>query len=432
MTRQADRADSDLLVDPSVTEGRIRTTLLGGAVVVAVALVATFVSGQWRTEAQLREQLLLQARAFTEEIVATRQFVSNHGGIYVEESEEATLNPYLLGIPGLRVRVTDRDGTTYVLQNPSLVVRNVNEQLAGRSRASVRFHMASDKPLAPYNMADEFELEALEAFAQGAGEYAGTSRAGGRSLYRYVYPLEVTAECVKCHGHQGWRPGEVRGGISVSIDAESVDRAVSQGRTFTALTLAGSLASLLFVLYLVSTGLLGSLLAAETRLRELATQDPLTGLANRRAAMQRLATEVERAHREDSGLTVIMLDLDHFKRVNDAAGHSAGDAVLAAAAAGMASRARVYDTVARIGGEEFLVIMPGADEAEGLAAAERIREAVARRTAGVEAAACCVTVSAGVAARAPGKAESPGDLLRRADRALYRAKDAGRDRAERG
>lgn len=432
MSLPADDADRDLLVDPAATSHRARRVMVAGGLLIAFMAVATFVYGQWRAEAGLHEQLLLQARAFTKEIVATRQYVARHGGVYVPETQETTLNPYLNGVPGLRTRIRDESGTVYVLQNPSLVVREINTEFSALPGTRARFHMASDRPLNPHNRADAFEAEALAAFAAGASEHERLFRDAERSQYRYVMPLEVAPECVRCHARQGWAPGEIAGGISVAIDAREVDRAIRDGRAYTAAALAGSLGTLLLVLYLLLTNLLGSLLAAETRLRQMATTDPLTGLANRRAAMQRLAGEVERAQRADAGLGVLMLDLDRFKRINDTAGHAVGDAVLAAAAEGMASEARGYDTVARIGGEEFLVILPGASEAEAMSAAERIRDAVVRRTGAVAGVESPVTASAGVAARLQGEHESAGDLLRRADRALYRAKDAGRDRSERG
>ncbi len=159
----------------------------------------------------------------------------------------------------------------------------------------------------------------------------------------------------------------------------------------------------------------------------LATQDALTGLANRRRLDALLHSELERSHRLGGGFSVLMVDIDHFKRVNDRLGHSAGDAALREAAACMAGALRSVDTVGRFGGEEFLVLLPGDSLAQARACAERLREAVARlRPPALGGGA--ITVSLGVAQYRSG--DDAQSLLARADAALYRAKAGGRNRVE--
>lgn len=399
---------------------------------IAIALVATFVYAEWRTEGVLAEQLLVQARAFTKEIVATRQYVAGHGGIWVRATEDAVPNPYLEAVPGLKTRITDTSGTVYILRNPALVVREVGEEMARVSGPAAEFRLASDVPVNPANKADEVESAALEAFAGGADEYHAFQDRDGEYVLRYVYPLSADEDCMQCHAREGWRLGEIRGAVSVVLPATVVAEAKAGGRLFTALALVGSLTTLLVFLYLIATRLLVGLLTAEERLRELAVIDALTGLLNRRAAMKRLSDEVRRSDRDIEELAVLMMDLDHFKRVNDTAGHAVGDAVLVAAAEAMTRNARVYDTVARIGGEEFLLLMPAAGMEQARSAAERVRAAVAEATAQVPGWGVPVTLSVGVAVREAGGEEGSGDVLRRADRALYEAKDAGRDRTVSG
>jgi diguanylate cyclase (GGDEF)-like protein len=155
-------------------------------------------------------------------------------------------------------------------------------------------------------------------------------------------------------------------------------------------------------------------------------RDALTGLPNRRAFEEDLARAAARAERSGTPLAVVALDVDRFKAVNDAHGHAAGDAVLRAVAARAASAIRAGDVLARLGGEEFGILLPGADLTRAAEAAERVRAAIAAAPVEAEARALAVTASFGCAERAAG--EAPHALMARADARLYEAKRAGRNR----
>lgn len=157
-----------------------------------------------------------------------------------------------------------------------------------------------------------------------------------------------------------------------------------------------------------------------------ASCDALTGLANRRTAEHRLRVEQARAERRREPLTVAMLDLDHFKQVNDRWGHAAGDRVLVATAQVLREELRGADLGVRFGGEEFLAVLPGTGGDSAIHVAERIRERVGRFEVPADDGMIRVTVSIGLATLLPG--ESLPALLARADAALYRAKAEGRDR----
>ncbi len=162
--------------------------------------------------------------------------------------------------------------------------------------------------------------------------------------------------------------------------------------------------------------------ATEGRLGTLAAIDAQTGLLNHRSFHQRLEEEVGRAMRHGRPLSIVVLDLDRFKEINDRHGHPAGDRVLAEAAARITVLARTGEHVARVGGEEFALILPDADGVGAFAAAERIRQAIASRPfADVGP----LTISAGVCALST--AGSATELYRLADVALYWAKAHGRD-----
>lgn len=169
------------------------------------------------------------------------------------------------------------------------------------------------------------------------------------------------------------------------------------------------------------------LAAKERELTRLAATDPLTGAYNRRTFMQRAELEVARALRRKMPLSLLMLDLDHFKRINDTWTHAGGDAVLKAVTQLCARLLRNQDTFARMGGEEFAVLLPDTGAFEGRSIAERLRAAIHELQITHEAETIPVTASLGVATLSA--YDSDGEaLLRRADVALYAAKRSGRDR----
>jgi diguanylate cyclase (GGDEF)-like protein len=162
------------------------------------------------------------------------------------------------------------------------------------------------------------------------------------------------------------------------------------------------------------------------RLREQAGRDPLTNLLNRRSFEEGFALEWERLRRGGPGFAVLALDLDHFKRINDTHGHLVGDMALTQTAQRLRQVARQMDILARTGGEEFVVLVPHADRAGALAAAERLRLAVSTAPFDAPRGALPVTLSVGVAL-AQGDEADPRAVLQRADQALYEAKAAGRN-----
>ena len=188
--------------------------------------------------------------------------------------------------------------------------------------------------------------------------------------------------------------------------------------------------ALVFILFGGGLGLAEDRLQhANHRLDQLSITDSLTGLNNVRYFRARMAEEAARAERSGQPLALAIFDLDLFKEINDREGHAVGDQVLAAAATALRAFARQADTVARIGGEEFAMIMPAADVASALAAAERARRAVERSPARSDnGRPMVVTASAGVAMSTEACRLSIDELFREADGALYRAKRLGRDR----
>jgi two-component system, cell cycle response regulator len=172
-------------------------------------------------------------------------------------------------------------------------------------------------------------------------------------------------------------------------------------------------------------GLQEELVVQARRLESLIFEDPLTGLSNRRFILTQLGGLVSGARRHGRQLSVAMIDIDHFKAINDRFGHAAGDEVLGAVTAALRGRLRAEDQLGRLGGEEFLALLPDADAHAASVAAEKLRAEVADTSVGHDGHELRVTVSIGWAMWEGERAEK---LLRRADEALYEAKAHGRDR----
>lgn len=160
----------------------------------------------------------------------------------------------------------------------------------------------------------------------------------------------------------------------------------------------------------------------------LSRTDGLTGILNRRALYESLEKEILRSGREKTPLSIIMMDIDFFKKINDTYGHNAGDAVLKEFARRILAELRPYDTFGRYGGEEFIVLLPGAFMYEVLAVSERIRGAIRNKPFDITPSGIQVTSSFGVAEF--DFKENSDALINRADQALYKAKKNGRDRIE--
>jgi two-component system chemotaxis response regulator CheY len=177
------------------------------------------------------------------------------------------------------------------------------------------------------------------------------------------------------------------------------------------------------------------ILGLETRLRDamnqlytLATRDSLTGIYNRRALCEWAEKEIDRTRREHAPISLIMVDVDHFKEVNDQYGHQAGDQALCQVVETISNRLRIYDAVGRWGGEEFLLVLPGADQEVAIQIAERLRAEIASDQLMLPGGPTIqVRASFGVAHASGHSRVTFDELIKQADEALYQAKNAGRN-----
>ena len=402
----------------------VRTFLLSISVAVAVILSVIFIIRYRAVNDLLVQSVKEQAESYANLIIVTRHWNAQYGGVYVEKKPGVESNRYLkdLGIlPDLRTT----DGRVLTLRNPAIMTREISD-LAALSNI-VRFHMISLHPLNPENTPDPFEREALERFERGEGNVWRIEPDEREPLFRYVIPLKVERSCLPCHARQGYREGDIRGGVSVSVPADPLLAQMRTNRRHVAADFAITVTVLLSILFFLTWTLAVRLDGAQKKLKLIAMTDELTGLRNRRYIMDHLEKEYQRAVRTGAPLSLILLDIDHFKKVNDNFGHAFGDIVLKAVAREMEGSLRSYDLLGRIGGEEFLIASLGSTLDDATALAERIRERIKARKIANRTYEIHVTISAGATSLSEQDAKAD-TLLGRADEALYLAKQQGRDR----
>ncbi|MDD2737109.1 MAG: diguanylate cyclase [Desulfuromonadaceae bacterium] len=384
--------------------------------------------GLFHNNKQLVEsEYLSKARSHFDNIVMTRRWSAQYGGVYVEKQAGMVSNPYLIN-PDIH----DVTGKTYTLKNPALMTREISE-IADKG-GMYRFHITSLKPLNPLNAPDTFERSSLEAFEKGKTELVEMVMDGDHDIYRYMAPLKTEQSCLKCHAIQGYKVGEVRGGISVSFDITESTRSLARQK-YLLIGLFLFTSSLLFgIIYRIITKLNKRIFETQRimevqaeKLTLMAHTDPLTGINNRGHFLELLGMETERTERYERVFSVLMLDLDHFKSVNDSRGHAAGDEALHTLCRILrTSGLRASDFFGRIGGEEFAVAFPETDAQGAAEAAERIRENLEKTAVFYDESEFFITASIGVSEYKTGDTQET--LLSRADKAMYRAKDTGRNR----
>lgn len=368
-----------------------------------------------------------QAEMFFDHIVLVRNWNVFHGGVYVPITEATPPNPYL-NVPERDVETTG--GKRLTLIDPAYMTRQMAE--LNQEKAGIVFHITGFNPLRPESRADLWESQALLAFQKGQKSVTEVGTINGLSYYRYMAPLQVEQNCVVCHQQQGYKVGETRGGISVSIPSASIDAFVNERLEHLTITHAIVVVIGLIVLllsYLAQARLNQRLDKAKSRL-QLAYLDSLTLLPNRRYYDAFVKREWKRALRHQYPISMIMIDIDFFKLYNDNLGHIEGDHCLRQVARTLKRFfRRPGDLIARYGGEEFCVVA-ACDAEQIMVLAEILRKAVESMRLPHPASKVSefVTISLGVASIIPGDDLAFEQLLHCADQALYDAKASGRNR----
>jgi diguanylate cyclase (GGDEF)-like protein len=417
---------------PERQYARMRNLALGAATVLTLMAIASLVSFQLYSERALREGILSQARAHASQFNAVRTYVQGFSGVYVPASEDTIVNPHLEGITNIVPMMTREDGKRFVLQNAPIVAREISAILEESSKGEpVRMNLYGANPLNPLNTPDAFAHEAIAHFKSGKREYYAFGEEDGADVFRYALPVPLEAKCSACHIDLVGQTHGVGGASVIEIDVTRPLRFTAQSRSWTGLAILAVVATTMSLVYLYTTRVLARVREAQSQLYEMARKDALTGLFTRRVGLERLEEEVARAQRERKPLACCVMDIDDFKRVNDDLGHHVGDRALMAVGGTMLAHVRPYDVTARVGGEEFLVVMPDSNCVTAQNVIERLREQIAEATSATPELDRGLTCSAGIAVldlKAPESAES---LYIRADNALLAAKRGGKDRSHR-
>lgn len=393
-------------------------------------VIVTFIVGLssymfHRTDDELREHLRNHAISYTDLINNIKNWSIFYDNIYVEKKRGVTSSEYLRKM-GIEPDLPAINGRVLTMRNHAIVISEISRR--SEQANGVKFRITSLSPIDPANTPDDFEREGLARFSAGSREYYRlTGEKKKEPIYRYMSPLYVESSCLECHGNSNYRIGDVIGAISLTIPAQKQVRDAGFLRILILLSAVFSIGMFISIIYVLVWRLARSLGKAQKQLKRMATTDELTGLDNRRQIMGRLEEEFQRSRRVDEPLSLISLDIDHFKKVNDTYGHPFGDMVLQKFAEHLRQMVRSYDVVGRVGGEEFLVVAPVTDQVEALALAERIIAAVRGTAVKGPDGDVFITASAGVAV-ITNEDSHHESVLKRADEALYLAKTAGRDR----
>lgn len=402
-----------------------RNFILAVGLIIALGVSAVYLGIAIRSSNLIRAEMLSRARAHFDGIVITRKWNAIHGGVYVEKTPGMPSNPYLVN-PDIR----STDGKTYTKKNPALMTREISELL--QKNGLFVFHITSLKPLNPGNTPDCFEKQALERFERyREKEYYSEVNEDGRVLFRYMAPLFVEKSCLQCHAAQGYKEGEIRGGISVRFDIDDINKQINANLIAIFLLTVITVSLLIVIIYLFFRQLRVKLAQARALLDKMSKTDLLTEISNRRHLMERFEEELDRSKRSGKNICCVMLDVDHFKAINDAFGHLKGDDVLRELAKILKDSVRPYDVLGRYGGEEFMMILPDTPLDGAVRLAERIRKKVESDLGKNSALAGDkpLTVSLGLTAALADDTNIEA-IIKRADAALYRAKAGGRNKVE--
>ena len=409
---------------PTLHLKQLRTFLISICVLISLCFASIFIYLDNHTSELMLQRVREQAVTYLDLISHLKNWNFKNGGVYVEKTKNVLSNAYLKQL-GIDPDVTCNDGRIFTVRNHAIMISEISD-LSEKLEGGVTFRIISQWPLDPTNTPDTFEKRGLPLLNKLKRDHYAVVNDSGKTLFRYMSPLYAEASCLECHRGLSLHPGDILGVVSISIPIDHLVAETYKTRVIIFLSAIISIGLLMSAIYYMTLRLAVALDTAQHQLKTQALTDELTGLSNRRLVMARLEQEFHRSIRIREPICVISLDIDFFKKINDTYGHLFGDIVLKKVAERMQNCLRPYDTIGRVGGEEFLIIAPASPSEEAVTLAQRVITSISCEPVVDGEFSVTVTASAGVSVINIDDAEAD-DLLRRADRSLYEAKNRGRN-----
>jgi diguanylate cyclase (GGDEF)-like protein len=393
-----------------------------------LALILSLTSWHiWQDLAEIDRLVNREANIRLQTANHVRKWIVSFGGVYAPVSDVHQPNPYIPESANRDVETTD--GRKLTIANSIAALNTIMGKKNRVVGAFIRF--TGHDPLKPDNEPDEWESLALEKLRAGKKIVADYAEFEGKPYYRMMQPLALKPGCYKCHSYSQYKLGDIVGGLGVHVDMG----VYSEARTsvirihlfsYTIIWLIGTLG----IMFAGRSwkGFLHRNDILQQQLQDLAIHDPLTGFLNRHQVELIIDNELARAKRKNTFLSMILMDIDNFKSINDNYGHPAGDKILAYLASEFNASVRESDYLVRYGGDELMLIFTDSSHDETMKKAESIRSRIAGNTIDVgNDNQIKVTLSVG-AATFPEHGKTFKELLAAADKALYDAKKSGRNR----
>jgi diguanylate cyclase (GGDEF)-like protein len=372
-----------------------------------------------------------------------RKWSSDHGAVYVKAHDGIVPNPYLVDN-----HTYTKDNELLIKINPAWMTRQLSE--ISNKKENYYFKITSLQPVNPHNTPDKFEKIALENLNINKNKNFYTSLE--KDKYNFLGSLTVEPSCLQCHTTQNYKVGDVIGGLRISIPIDSylenIENINSKTNILYFITFFTSIAFIVMITYTVHSIYtrelnimkLNKTLESKVQLRtkelrlankkllEISTIDYLTNISNRRYFFEIGLKSFYLAKREKNDLSIICIDIDYFKNVNDTYGHNIGDEILKLVANTMNKYMRKSDILARTGGEEFTILLNNTDENNAFSLAERIRISVEKEIYINNNLEIKTTISLGISQL---REEDDGldSIIIRADKALYSAKESNRNKS---
>jgi diguanylate cyclase (GGDEF)-like protein len=391
----------------------------------------------------LSEEMLEQeAFAHFQNMKDTRTWNSGHGGVYIKAKQNDEPNKYLKNNHTFTI-----DNELLIKINPAWMTRQISE--ISNKNSKYLFKITSLNPINPNNKADVFETEALNFFEKNRDKIYYTNFEKDR--YNFMGALEVKQSCLECHLEQGYKVGDIRGG-RVSVPLTEYNQKISlvkdSSLILSIIIIIISVFILFTVVYFINSlykrqntieslnANLEDKIKVRTKeleqnvqkLNELATVDFLTNIPNRRYFFDLGNKLFSLAKRDKAAFSLIIIDIDYFKKVNDNYGHFIGDEILKIVSKKIEKNIRTSDIAARIGGEEFVVLLNETTSEGAYIIAEKLRTIIKDSSYSHDKYDVSVTISLGISSLCHEKDEKIDDILIRADEALYSSKSNGRNK----